>query len=176
VTVGELVLNTECRYSKHVTACRVCRTCRGLFAGLAQTPITHRGRGLGVDGQHGEHAIDPTSMCPGHNPWPRGQHSGGRAIHWPVVDRTSSPTAAIRQRWAVPIVVGSVDAFAVDEVIRGAPMPNHHRSRSWRGCAVAARSSPQIESTPAVLRNALQDHSRKISRASDSGLLASIDE
>ncbi len=38
------------------------------------------------------------------------------------------------------------------------------------------RSSPQIESIPAALRNALQDHSQKNPRASDSGLLASIDE
>ena len=48
------------------------------------------------------------------------------------------------------------------------------RGAAWMRGRV--RSWPQIESIPAVLRNALQDHSQKISRASDSGLLASIAE
>jgi hypothetical protein len=41
-------------------------------------------------------------------------------------------------------------------------MSNHHPSRSWRGCAVVARSSPEIESTPAVLEVRFKDHLQKI--------------
>jgi hypothetical protein len=45
-----------------------------------------------------EHAMLPTSIRPGRSGWPRGQRSGGLTIHCPVVNCTSSPTAAIHQR------------------------------------------------------------------------------
>ena len=37
-----------------------------------------------------EQAMLPTSICPGRNTCPRGQCVGGRTIHAPAVDRTSS--------------------------------------------------------------------------------------
>jgi hypothetical protein len=72
--------------------------------------------------------------------------------------------------------VGSVDAFAVDEVIRGAEAQSSSFSIvAWlRGRGALFRQ--RIESTPAAFKNVLQDHSQKISRASDRGLLASMDE
>ena len=39
-----------------------------------------------------ERAMLPTNIRPGRNGWPHGQWNGGRAIHWPEVDYTSSPT------------------------------------------------------------------------------------
>lgn len=42
--------------------------------------------------------MEPTSIRAGRNTCPRGQCNGGRTIHCPPIDRTSSPTATIRQR------------------------------------------------------------------------------
>jgi hypothetical protein len=47
-----------------------------------------------------EHAMLPTSIRPGRNRCPAGQCVGGRTIPCPLVDCTSSPTAAIRQNYS----------------------------------------------------------------------------
>ena len=44
-----------------------------------------------------EHAKLPTNILLGRSRWPRGQRVGGRAIHWPDVECTSSPRAGLVQ-------------------------------------------------------------------------------
>jgi hypothetical protein len=68
--------------------------------GGQRRPVNHaatvKTRPGGVAPRHVLHGWCPTSIAPGRKRWPCGQFCGGRVIHEPSVQRTSSPTAGMK--------------------------------------------------------------------------------